>query len=404
MSKSQEMREQRCKLIADARNIMDASETLDAEQRSQVDAMLNDADTLKLDIDRIEALEKEERELKASAGKEVRELEVAPQQKVEERKATGRDSEAYRNAFESYLRKGKHGMTNAELRDLNEGTASAGGYLAPLVSADQASLQNIVIDTMDDAIEFMEHATVINVEGQITLPTQNALGSASWTNEASAISTSDNSFNQITLTPYKLATLTVASNELLADSVIDLQGYMGVTFGRRFAQALSTAFVNGTGSSQPTGITDGSATGVTAGSATAVTFDEMYDLFYSLKESYRRNGRWMMNTTVLSAVRQLKHSSGTNSYIWEASPIAGQPDTLFGRPVVVNDDCEAMTTGLKPILFGDLSYYWIAMRQDMNFRRLDELYANTDETGFQATMRVDGELTMSEAVKNITMA
>ena len=46
------MREQRCKLIADARNIMDASETLDAEQRSQVDAMLNDADTLKLDIDR----------------------------------------------------------------------------------------------------------------------------------------------------------------------------------------------------------------------------------------------------------------------------------------------------------------------------------------------------------------
>lgn len=402
MSQSQNMREQRCKLIADARKVMDSAEVLDAEQRTQVDTMLNDAETLKKDIDRIEAIEKEERELKTSTGK-VAELEVTPQ-RVEERKETGRGSDEYRNAFGKYLRKGVRGMSHAELRDLNEGTASAGGYLAPLVSADQASLQNIVIDTMDDAIAFAEYATTISVSGDITLPTQNALGSASWVSEASAISTSDNSFNQITLTPYKCATLTIASAELLEDSAIDLQSYMGVTFGRRFAQLLSTAYVNGTGSSQPTGITDGSASGKTSASATATTFDELYDLFYSVKESYRRNGTWMMNTTVLSEVRQLKHSSGTNSYVWEASPIAGQPDTILGRPVLVNDDCEAMTTGLKPILFGDLSYYWIAMRQDINFRRLDELYANTDEVGFQCTMRVDAELTLSEAVKHLVMA
>ena len=37
MSQTKEMREQRCKLIADAREIMDSTETLDAEQRSAVD-------------------------------------------------------------------------------------------------------------------------------------------------------------------------------------------------------------------------------------------------------------------------------------------------------------------------------------------------------------------------------
>ena len=170
MSQSQNMREARCKLIADARTVMDSAEVLDAEQRSHVDTMLNDADTLKKDIDRIEAIEKEERELKTSTGK-VAELEVAPQ-RIEERQATGRNTEAYSKAFESYLRKGTRGMNNAELRDLNEGTTTAGGFLAPLVSADQASLQNIVIDTMDDAIGFQEYATRINVSGDITLPTQ----------------------------------------------------------------------------------------------------------------------------------------------------------------------------------------------------------------------------------------
>jgi len=70
MSQAKEMREQRCKLIADARTIMDSTETLDAEQRSAVDAMLNDSDTLKADIDRIEAIESEERQIKATAGSE----------------------------------------------------------------------------------------------------------------------------------------------------------------------------------------------------------------------------------------------------------------------------------------------------------------------------------------------
>ncbi len=152
------------------------------------------------------------------------------------------------------------------------------------------------------------------------------------------------------------------------------------------------------------GVTDGATSGVTAASATAVTFDEMYDLFYSLKESYRRNGTWLMNTTVLSAIRQLKNSSGTNSYIWEASPIAGQPDTILGKNVVISDDCEAMTTGLKPILFGDMSYYNIAMRQGIQLQRLDELYAANGQVGLKACMRADGELTLSEAVKLITMA
>ena len=39
MSQIQDMREQRCKLVADARQIMDNNSQLDAEQRSQVDAM-----------------------------------------------------------------------------------------------------------------------------------------------------------------------------------------------------------------------------------------------------------------------------------------------------------------------------------------------------------------------------
>ena len=110
----------------------------------------------------------------------------------------------------------------------------------------------------------------------------------------------------------------------------------------------------------------------------------------------------MFNTTTMKEIRTLK--DGDNRYIWEASPIAGQPDTILGRPVVVSDSCEDTATAKKPILFGDFSYYYIALRQGVQLQRLDELYAATGQIGLKASMRADGELTLSEAVKVITMA
>ena len=49
--------------------------------------------------------------------------------------------------------------------------------------------------------------------------------------------------------------------------------------------------------------------------------------------------------------------------------------------------------------FGDFSYYWISDRQGRSFKRLNELFAMTGQIGFIASQRVDGKLTLSEAVK-----
>ena len=55
--------------------------------------------------------------------------------------------------------------------------------------------------------------------------------------------------------------------------------------------------------------------------------------------------------------------------------------------------------GERVLLFGDLKNYWIADRQNRTFRRLNELYARTDQVGFMTTQRVDGRLILPESVK-----
>jgi len=55
--------------------------------------------------------------------------------------------------------------------------------------------------------------------------------------------------------------------------------------------------------------------------------------------------------------------------------------------------------GEKVVLFGNFSYFWIADRGKMSFKRQDELYSNTGQVGFRATKRVDAKLVLPEAIK-----
>lgn len=109
----------------------------------------------------------------------------------------------------------------------------------------------------------------------------------------------------------------------------------------------------------------------------------------------------MMSDGAAKAARKLKDANG--QYLWQPGLIAGQPDTLLGRPAVVSDYMDNLAAGKKPVAFGDFSYYWIANRLGIVFQPLKELYATAGMTGFLAYMRVDGKLTLVEAIKVLQM-
>ncbi|MCX4374280.1 MAG: phage major capsid protein, partial [Dysosmobacter sp.] len=188
--------------------------------------------------------------------------------------------------------------------------------------------------------------------------------------------------------------------ELLNDSVFDLQSYITREFARRIGSREEEAFFTGNGTGKPLGIlaaTGGAETGITAASATAVTADELIDLYYSLRSPYRRNAVWTLNDSTVKAIRKLKDGNG--QYLWQPGITAGAPDMILGRPVRTSTYMPEIAAGAKTIAFGDFSYYWIADRQGRSFKRLNELFAATGQVGFLASQRVDGKLVLPEAVK-----
>jgi len=406
-TKETELLELRGELIGRTR-LLDAKANeekrhLTGEEQEQWDKYQKDVDGIE---EKIEGFRKAEKrtEILEKRGK----WDSTPQQNhletavsgAEETQVTVSGSESYRKAFGSYLRRGRMNMQPeelAELRALQIGTDSEGGFLAP----DESILT--LIQALEDNNIMRRLCTVIRTgSGTSDIPVVSSHGVGTWTAEEAADTLSDEAFTQVTLGAYKVSTIMKVSEELLNDSAFNLDAYITSEYGRRIGKAEETAFVTGTGSGQPSGVDDSSTLGVTAAATGAITTDELIDLFHSLGRPYRPSATWLLADATAKAVRKLK--DGDNQYLWQPGLQAAQPDRLLGRPVEISDDMAAMTTGLKTVLFGDFSYYWIADRQGPVFQRLNELYAANGQVGFRAFQRVDGKLTLAVAVQHLIQA
>ena len=396
MNKILELREKRAKLWDSTKAFLDSRRNenglLSAEDTATYEKMEADVVSQGKEIDRLERQAVLDLELSKATTTAITNK---PSQHQEPEK-TGRASSAYKAAFWKAMKsKNAFEVHNA----LQVGTESEGGYLVP------DEFERTLIEALEEENIFRQLATIITTSsGDRKIPVVATKGSASWVDEEGAIPEADDAFGQVSIGAYKLATIIKVSEELINDSVFNLEQYIAKEFGRRIGVKEEEAFFIGDGTGKPTGIfnaTGGAGVGVTTASASAITIDEIMDLFYSLKSPYRKNAVFVTNDATVKSIRKLKDGNG--QYLWQPSVTAGQPDTILNRPLKTSVYVPGIAAAAKTIAFGDFSYYWVADRQGRSFQRLNELYAATGQVGFKATQRVDGKLILAEAVKVLQM-
>jgi len=396
MNKILELREKRAKAWDAAKAFLDTKRGTDGLISAEDEAIYNkmEADVIALgkEIDRLEKQAILDAELNAPITNPLtgRPATSKPEGKI------GKASDEYRSAFWSAMRsRAGEGLDPTIKNALQIGTDTEGGYLVP------DEFERTLVEALQEENLFRRLAKVITTaSGDRKIPIVASKGTASWIDEEGAIPESDDSFGQVSIGAYKLGTMIKVSEELLNDSVFQLEPYISKEFARRIGNKEEAAFFTGDGSGKPTGVlaaTGGAELGVTTAGATAITLDEVLDLFYSLKAPYRNKSVFVMNDATVKAIRKLKDGQG--QYLWQPSIQASAPDTILNRPLHTSSYVPVIEAGAKTIAFGDFSYYWVADRQGRIFRRLNELYAVTGQVGFIATQRVDGKLILPEAIK-----
>lgn len=412
-------REKRAKLIADARALYAKAESekreLTAEERTQFDKMLADADRMQetgLAEERRARLEAAEATLNQP---EPRLTEPAPPgatpadgQRAAP-PATGRGSDDYRRAFRSFLMGGLPVLSAAEHRALQADVNTMGGYLVAPMQMVQA-----LIAAVDNLVFVRQYATKYGVTSADSLgvPSLDAdPADPAWTPEIGAVSEdSTMAFGRRELHPHQLTKLVKVSQKLLRTATMDPEALVGQRLAYKFAVTMENAFLNGTGAGQPLGVFTASATGIstsrdvaTGNTTTAVTTDGLIEAKYSIKGQYWPRLRWLFNRLVLKTIAKLKDGNG--QYIWQPGVQAGQPDRLLNFPVDMSEYAPStMTAGLYVGILADWSQYWIADATTLSIQRLVELYAANNQVGFIGRLESDGMPVLEEGFARVTLA
>lgn len=413
-----QLHEKRGELVTQAREALDEINSNTDESRAAELEQRHDA--IMAEFDAIEAkIAREERQVEIERLAEEARAARRPDQSGEGRGRDDGEKVEYRDAFVALARAGfdpqalsseqrdalKAGVTTLETRAQST-SAGAGGYTVP------TELAAVVDKTLkmwgpmyDEAI-----CTVINTTGgnPLDFPKTDDTGTAvAQHTEASAMTDDggvDAAFTKMTLGAFAYDTEWVQiSMELLQDSAIDIEQFIGELLGERLARRVNSELTVGDGTGDPLGIVAASTAGKTAASQTAITADEIIDLLHSVDPAYRASpkARFMFNDTTLAAIRKLKQGDG--SYLWTMGDIReGVPGRLLGVPYSVNQAMASPATGTKPIVFGDFSKYYVRKvgAPVIGVRR--EYY--WPNIGLAGIVRLDGDLIQTSAVKHLVMA
>jgi HK97 family phage major capsid protein len=409
-SKLKELRQQRSKHVADARALTDLAEkegrSLNAEEETRFNKHFADAQEVGKTIEREERLMEAERELA-----EKREKEDPGSPENPEKRTSPRGTPEYRAAYDKLLRFGRDALDTDERRALSVGTDTAGGFLtAP------EQMVTELIKAIDNVVHIRSKAT------KIPVPTAQSLGApsldtdpddADWTSELkTGNEDSAMAFGKRKLEPHPLAKRIKVSNDFLRMAIPGIGGEALVRerLGYKFGVSQEKAFLTANGAGRPLGAFTASTNGIstardvsTGNTATEPTFDGLISAKYALKGAYWNEAEWMFHRDVLAVIAKLKDGNG--QYIWRESVRTGEPDRVLNLPVAMSEYAPStMTTGQYVGILAVWRFYWIADALDLQIKRLDELYAETNQTGFIGRMNLDGMPVLEEAFVRVKLA
>jgi HK97 family phage major capsid protein len=320
---------------------------------------------------------------------------------------TASDLDAYKSAFDSFLRKGEEIMGADERKALSVGSDPDGGYV---VNPDMSGriVQKVFESSPMRAYASIQVISSDALEGLFDLNE----ASSGWVGETEARGDTDTpKIGKWRIPVHELYAKPKATQKLLDDASINMEAWLAGKVAEKFARDESAAFVSGNGINRPRGFLTYAAgttipgtierfkTGVSSAfAANPGGLDKVIDALYALKAPYRANATFFMTRGVTALARKLKDSDG--QYQWQPSNQAGQPATLLGYPVAAFEDLEALAAGSLSMAVADMrEAYQIVDR--IGIRTLRDPYSAKPYVEFYTTKRVGGDVVNFEAIKLI---
>jgi len=233
-------------------------------------------------------------------------------------------------------------------RDLNVGTATAGGNLVPT-----ELLAGSFIDILRKRMAVMatNPTMLTGLSGNVAIPRMTSTSTAYFVGESGAPTESQQAFDQVNMTPKTVGAFVDYSRRLLLQSSIDVESMIRDDIAKVIATKLDNAAIYGSGSSnEPLGIKDTTGVG-TQTISTFGTFAEYIGMETDVAAANAdvANMFYLINASARGALKSTEKASNTAQFVFENNEINGYPAIVSNQ--LANND----------VLFGDFSQFVIGM-------------------------------------------
>lgn len=326
------------------------------------------------------------------------------------------EADLQRQAFATYMRKGQSAreFNDPKLRQalnaLQEGTDTEGGYLVPI---DQRVEITHDPGNMGGVARRISRVLQTSRDGG-TIPTGTTITWGAIAEEATP-AVSDPAFAQIAFTVRKSGANMLLSEELLADSAVNLPAFIGQIVDEESGEYEDQQSIEGDGTTEPLGLrtTGPAANGGAIADITdlltlaAPTLTEIVSAYFELPAQHRNGATWYMTSSLMARIAAI---SATGGQQWVIPDASGRPSLqILGAPVVMFDgtgwDNAATITANEELgAFGNFQRYVFMDRLGVVVRRDDSLGFASDQVYFKARKRFDSFYTIANAFRILKAA
>ncbi|MCC5451684.1 phage major capsid protein [Rheinheimera sp. UJ51] len=310
------------------------------------------------------------------------------------------------DALSKYIRKGDaSALDELDTKAMATSSDTDGGYAVPDIIAQELEK----LEYQSSAI--MRLATVVESETGTYKKLVNLRGTgAGWVGETDARpNTGTPKLASVDIKLGELYANPQATQQMIDDAAFNVDQFITEEVGEKFSDQLGEALISGDGTNKPKGILTYASTAekdnvrefgtlqfVETAAAALITFDDVKALRSSLNAKYRTGAAFVMNDTTALILSLIK--DGNDRYMWQEAVSAGEPATLFGYPVEIDENMPDIAAGSVPVMFGNLLRgYHIPRRFDI--RMLRDPYTSKPYVNFYTTQRIGGGVVNSECIK-----
>ena len=220
-----------------------------------------------------------------------------------------------------------------------------------------------------------------------------------WIDEAATKVPTTPQFEQLTFEAEKLIGVVALTDELIADSSINIINYVTGLFVRALQYEWERVILDGSGTGQPLGVINDPTINIVARiNENTIGYADLLNMEAAMDENFI-NLDWVTRRTTSTTLRNLRDNNNGLLFTEKWSEMQNEK-TMFrnlnGFPVHYTRNVPRI--GNKgDIVLGEWQYYILAVRQDITIDTSRDVYFLTDEQAVRFVCRLDGMPGVPEA-------